>query len=146
MKTTTNFTPNTSLTEMIEAGNYVWFPRVITGQIKTNEPTEVSMPHLFEFETDMDSKTAVIELEKLGLRPATLPELLLFGANNPDEQRMRQIVALDPEWVFCPTIRITDSYSETSRKIPILDNDDGDRIMSFSEWDNNHSCFAVVKK
>lgn len=50
------------------------------------------------FNRNIESDTALAELDKMGLRPATLPELLAFGAKYPDKQREFPIVALGSVW------------------------------------------------
>lgn len=42
---------------------------------------------LVHFNRDITSKDAIAELKQMGLRPATLPELLALGEKYPEEQR-----------------------------------------------------------
>ena len=131
-----------SLSEMITAGNYDWKNDLYT---EKNFPIkgdgEVVMPHLHHFGRDISSENAIKELDKLGLRPATLPELLLFGANNPEEQKKYSIVALDPERVF------HDDYG--SRSVPALYYDGRRRDLYLYYWRGDWRGswrFAVVRK
>ena len=130
-----------SLSEMISVGNYGWKNDLYT---EKNFPIkgdgEVVMPHLHHFGRDISSENAIKELDKLGLRPATLPELLLFGANNPEEQKKYPIVALDPERVFRYCGR---------RFVPALDCDGYERDLRLYSWGDDWGGawrFAVVRK
>ncbi len=54
------------------------------------------------FDRQMQSKDALLELDKMGLRPAALPELLAFGAAYPQQQLAFPIIALnDNAALFC---------------------------------------------
>ena len=50
------------------------------------------------FNRGISSDNALRELDKMGFRPATLPELLAFGEKYPDVQRRFPIVALGSVW------------------------------------------------
>jgi len=85
-----------SLAEMIAAGKYDFtneditarrFP--ITGKGKVN--INFILKHFGE---DLSTRYALEELDNADLRPATIEELLAFGAKYPDEQRKYPIVAL----------------------------------------------------
>lgn len=85
-----------SLEEMIAAGRYDWKNSDITADRfpvkgKGKKKAEVELVH---FNRDISSEDAIAEMDKLGLRPATIEELLAFGAANPDIQRKFPIVAL----------------------------------------------------
>lgn len=85
-----------SLKEMISAGNYGWVNDDITAShfpIKGSGTTETGF-ELVHFDRDVSSEDAVAELDKRGLRPADLAELLAFGAVFPEEQRKYPIVEL----------------------------------------------------
>lgn len=90
-----------SLKEMISAGKYEWahsdiieehFP--IFGQDKYKVDLE-----LIHFNKVINSDEVLAELKKRGYRPATLPELLAFGAKYPDEPGWYPIVALGSVWL-----------------------------------------------
>ncbi len=85
-----------TLEQMIAAGNYDWkndditakrFPLSGTGKVAFE-------PKLFHFDRDISSENAIKEMEKDGLRPAKIEELLAYGALLPEEQRKYPIVAL----------------------------------------------------
>ncbi len=92
---------NQSLAEMIVRGKYDWvnfdisekhFPVARRG----TDELELQLVHL---NRAVSSDEVLRELEKLGLRPATLPELLAFGAAYKEEQRKYPIVALGSVWL-----------------------------------------------
>lgn len=90
-----------SLSEMIAAGKYDWVNDDITAKhfpVMGNGQAEI-VPQLVHFNRSISSDTAIAELNSRGLRPATLPELLAFGAKYPELQRQFPIVALGSVWV-----------------------------------------------
>jgi len=95
---TVNYGQN--LGQMIEAGRYDYVSYDIT---VTNFPVqekgtaEVSIK-LVHFDRSMRTEEAIVELNEMGLRPATLPELLAFGAKYPQVQCQFPVVALDSIW------------------------------------------------
>lgn len=54
--------------------------------------------HLVHFNRNISSDDVILELDKLGLRPAETHEELAFGAAHPDIQRQFPIVALGSVW------------------------------------------------
>lgn len=85
-----------TLEQMITAGGYDWvnssitsesFPITETGKAELNA-------QLVCFERAMSSDQALAELDKMGLRPATIAELLVFGAKYPQKQLEFSIVGL----------------------------------------------------
>ena len=89
-----------SLADMISAGKYDWvngdiiaenFPISGSGQAELNA-------ELVHFNRIMESGDVLKELDKLGLRPANIAELLAFGAKYPDKQREFPIIALGSVW------------------------------------------------
>jgi hypothetical protein len=85
-----------SLVDMIKAGAYdsvneniteANFPK--TGEVEI--PVGAELIHLDKY---VSSDDAVIKMDRLGFRPATIHELLSFGAKNPDVQREFPVVAL----------------------------------------------------
>ncbi len=95
-----------SLAEMIAAGKYDGYinPDITEKhfpipKIPAGLPTKVELNlKLVHFNKVMTSDQVLAELKKQGLRPATLPELLAFGAAYPDKQREFPIVALGSVW------------------------------------------------
>ncbi len=90
-----------SLEEMIAAGRYDWKNDDITAKhfpMKGEGIADVDI-QLVHFGHMMDSSDKVIrELDKMGLRPASIEELLAFGAKYPDVQRQFPIVVLGSLW------------------------------------------------
>jgi len=85
-----------SLTEMIAQGRYDWTNRDITEEcfpVKGIGKVERGV-ELIHLGYDISSDDALKELTKRGLRPATIEELLAFGAKYPDLQRKFPIVGL----------------------------------------------------
>ncbi|MDP2856155.1 MAG: hypothetical protein Q8N90_03525 [bacterium] len=91
-----------SLAQMITVGNYDWgvnssiseknFPVKGKGQVELN----VELVH---YGKSMNSDNIVQNMASRGLRPATLSELLAFGAAYPDKQRESPIVAFGSVWL-----------------------------------------------
>ncbi len=93
---------NQSMEEAIRAGNYDWYNDDITSK---HFPTERSGRHkveveLVHFGRDMSTNNVLAELDKCGLRPAELHELLAFGAKYPEIQRESPIIALGSVWQY----------------------------------------------
>lgn len=89
-----------SLEEMIEAGKYDWVNSDIIVEnfpIKGSGLVELEI-ELVHFGRYINSEAALKELDQMDLRPATLPELLAFGAAYPEIQREFPIVALGSVW------------------------------------------------
>jgi hypothetical protein len=94
---------------------------------------------LVKFKYAMSSEDVLRELDKHGLRPAELPELLAFGERYPDVQREFPVVALGSVW----------QYSGGRCYVPYLSRHTGRRGLYLSwlggEWFS--LCrFAVVRK
>ncbi len=102
-----------SLADMIKAGNYNWvnsditeknfpLPKIPAGlspSTSSGQATKVELNlELIRFNRSISSNDAIAELKKMGLRPATLPELLSFGSTYPEKQREFPIVALGSVW------------------------------------------------
>lgn len=99
---------NRSLAEMIEIGNYEWkHVEIIEKNFPVNEKgkNKVSLV-LIHFNKSIDSDDVFYELDEMDLRPATLPELLYFGAKYPEKQREFPIAALGSHW----NISVENSY------------------------------------
>lgn len=86
-----------SLEEMVKRGRYDWVNEHIT---QTNFPRpkrrkqKGAVIELIKFDKAMESDDVIAELDKMGLRPATIEELLAFGEMYPDVQREFPVVAL----------------------------------------------------
>lgn len=85
-----------SLAEMIRVGSYDW----VNVNIKeANFPmpegfTLGTEPKLYHFNRSISSENAIEEMKKDGFRPATIWDLLDYGAKNPELQRLFPMVAL----------------------------------------------------
>jgi len=89
-----------SLAAMIRAGQYDWVNSDITSDhfpIKDEEGTKDAL-ELVHFERYIESDDVLRELDRRGLRSATIEELLAFGAKYPELQRQFPIVALGSVW------------------------------------------------
>lgn len=85
-----------SLIKMIEMGAYDWVGSDINEAnfSKTGEGEVTVNAELIHFNRFISSDDAVIEMDKIGFRPATTYELLAFGVKNPDVQREFPVVSL----------------------------------------------------
>ncbi|MBW3537948.1 hypothetical protein KY386_00470 [Candidatus Parcubacteria bacterium] len=90
-----------SIAEMVAAGGYdhanddityEHFPVSESGTVKAC----AIFVHLNRVVTD--AEVVLAEIDRLGLRPGTMPELLALGAHYPDLQRQFPIVALGSVW------------------------------------------------
>jgi len=96
-----------SVEEAVRAGKYDWSNSDITtkhfpSKRKGTAEVEVILVH---FNRAIESDEAVRELDRMGLRPAELPEGLAFGAKYPDTQREFPIVILGSVWQNPPGLR-----------------------------------------
>jgi hypothetical protein len=89
-----------TIKEQVKAGKYDWSnPNITSKNFPFSQKGKASiLIQLIHFDQDMTSAEVLEELSKQGLRPATLPELLVFGAKFPDKQRDFPIVALGSVW------------------------------------------------
>lgn len=129
-----------SLAAMIKAGKYDWVNPDITEQHFPVKPgsKDVSI-ELVHFDRVMTSDEVLTELDRKGLRPATLPEVLAFGAKYPEKQREFPIVALGSVWRGWNGFRF----------VPYLWSDAGERGLSLDWLDRRWSGryrFAAVRK
>jgi len=85
-----------SVEEALAAGSYDWVDDNITSRNfpPTRRGIETADAQLVHFGRVMNSAKVLDELDKQGLRPATVEELLALGAAYPDFQRQFLIVAL----------------------------------------------------
>ena len=89
-----------TLGQMIEAGHYNYADKSITPKnfpLTGEGQVELDLC-LVHFNRDITSEAAMKELEKMGMRPATLPELLALGEKYPEEQRQYPMIALGSVW------------------------------------------------
>ena len=115
------------IAEMVVAGHYDYVnPNISpdTFPLQSSKPRHTIM-YLLRINKVMKSDEILAELDRQGLRPATLPELLSFGATYPDKQRAMDIVALTGTW------RDQDGY----RKAPCLYAEKGHRFLGLLRWD-----------
>ncbi len=129
------------LAEAIAAGKYDWVNPDITPDrfpIFGEATVEVEM-RFVHFNCAMESDNVLKELDQAGLRPATLAELLAFGAKYPDKQREFPIIALGSVW--------QDRYGD--RNVPGLWNDASVRRLRLnwfdSGWDEDCRFLACRK-
>ncbi len=132
-----------TLEQMIATGKYDWKNPDITAKhfpvSSSKSGTEEMAIELIKFDRDMQSDDVVCELDKMGLRPADLPELLAFGAKYPEKQHEFPIIALGSVW----------QGWDGNRLVPYLDSDSGGRNLGTdffgSRWDSLYR-FAAVRK
>ena len=89
-----------SLADMIEAGHYDWTNSDITAEhfpIKGRGKAEVKL-ELVHFDRAVSTDEALEELDKQGLRPAKIEELLAFGAAYPEIQHEFPVICLGSVW------------------------------------------------
>jgi hypothetical protein len=124
-----------SLSDMIKAGKYDWvngnitdanFPRTKGKGLAVGQSAETIDAELIHFNRDISSDSAVAEMDKMGYRPATIEELLAFGASNPDIQKQFPIVALGSSCVV-----------HGSRRVVYLHGDGSERALDLSWWDDD---------
>ena len=85
-----------TLVAMIAAGHYDWVNSNITQDhfLITGSGTVELELELIQFKNPMSTDNVLKELDRQGYRPATLPELLAFGAKYPEKQREFPIIAI----------------------------------------------------
>jgi len=152
---------NRSLAQMIEAGRYDWVNPDITRENfpLTPPPAETSGPDAGPYRTSgkngdaeteallvhygkyMTTRAIEADLDRRGLRPATLAELLVLGEKHPDLQLRFSIVALGSFWV----------YRDGNRDVPCLFGYSGERELSLRwgdpvfGWHGRYRFLAVRK-
>jgi hypothetical protein len=130
-----------SLAEMISAGRYNWtnsdinaesFP--VSGEGK--KEVELELVHL---NRDAGTEEVLEELDRQGLRPAKIEELLALGAKHPELQKQFPIIAFGSVW------RRPSGY----RLVPFLDWGGLERLLRLYFYDRRWGgvCrFAAVRK
>lgn len=132
---------NLTLDEMFKLGHYDWINDDITTKhfpIKDKGKIKVAL-ELVHFDEASTTEAALAELDQRGLRPATMAELLAFGAKYPELQKQFPIVSLGSSWVV----------SGGSRGFPYLDGSDGRRLLRlhYGEDDWFDDCrFLALRK
>lgn len=109
--------------EMITAGKYDWKNDDITERhfpVKGEGMREV-MTELIHFNRYMESEDVLRELDKRGLRPATIEELFAFGAKYPELQRQFPVVALGSIWQHLDYRDVPCLWGSTSERSLDLD-------------------------
>jgi len=130
-----------TLQQMIANGKYDYANSDITSgnfPMTGNGKQEVVVK-LVHFGRDMASDAVLKEFEARGLRAATLPELLAFGATYPEKQRKFPIVALGSVW----------RDRDGDRRVPCLGRSGSERELDLSWADygwSDYCRFAAVRK
>jgi len=85
---------------MIKAGHYNHVnPDITAENFPVSEEDRVKLNSvLVHFNQTITSEEAIEKFQKMRLRPATLPELLVFGVKYFEEQYNFQIIALGSVW------------------------------------------------
>lgn len=137
------------VSEALKAGNYDWVSSDIT-DINFHTPslcsccgnapdTETVKFYLIHFNKVMTTEQVKSELDKQGLRPANIQELLAFGIQNPDVQRKFPIIALGSECVVRRGLR----------RVPSLDGSSSVRKASLhwvgDGWYSRYRVLAISK-
>lgn len=120
--------------EMVAAGQYDWkngditsknFPQSNTGVVAVSTV-------LIHLNKSVSSEVVLAHLEANGLRPATLAELLAFGATYPEIQRQFPVIALGSSWV----------HSDGNRCVPCLNRANRDRVLYLDWFDGGWGDFC----
>ena len=127
--------------EAIKAGKYDWENDDINDKnfLSKRSGSALIDIRLVHFNKDMSFEDVLKELNKMGLRPAKLPELLALGAECPAEQRKYPVVALGSVW--------QDSLGD--RSVPCLDRPGSERGLGLccfeGDWGASFRFAAVCK-
>lgn len=129
-----------TLEQMIVLGQYDWKNDDITVArfpVKGERKKEI-VAELVKYESNMSSEAVLADIDKKGFRPATIEELLAFGAAFPELQRKFPIVALG-------------SVAEVrdKRGVTYLGRSDSNRYLGLGWFDDSWSAcyrFLVVRK
>lgn len=92
-----------TVVQMIAAGRYGWANDDVTWDNFPHDRTLNKIKitaELIHFGRNMSTDAVLAELDRRGLRPATMAELLAFGASFPEEQRKLPIVELGSIWTL----------------------------------------------
>src|SRR3989344_3384599 len=91
-----------TIEEMVATGHYDWSNSDISSgnfPVSGNGTANANL-ELVHLNKDASSEGGVAYLESLGMRPATIAELLVFGATYPEVQREFPVIALGSSWGF----------------------------------------------
>jgi len=173
---------NQTIEEMAEAGSYTYVNPDINSENFSVTKTgwvRVSM-HIVCFDQENESgeriarrsEEVIRKLKEAGLRPATLPELIAFGAKYPNAVQRRSVVALGSRrfysdsyysevafirWVFSSDVLIRQIHQE-AQKLGLSLEKEAAYLVSrgFIEWRLDltqyglnwlgYSCFAAVSR
>jgi len=122
-----------SLKDMIAAGRYDWVNSDITEK-RFPMPKDFVLgaePKVFHFDRDISSEKAIALMDADGYRPATIFDLLDYGAKNPEEQRKYPILALGSVALI---------YGD--RCVAFLHRDDSERHLDLFWFDFGWSAFC----
>lgn len=130
-----------TIDEMVSAGHYDWKNDDINSKnfsVSGEGVVNVNL-ELIHLNKMISSEDVLAYLEKNGMRPATIAELLAFGATHPEVQREFSIICLGSSWVD----------SDGDRLVPCLYGGGSGRGLSLrwfvGGW-NVHCRFLAVRK
>ncbi|PIT88744.1 MAG: hypothetical protein COU29_00650 [Candidatus Magasanikbacteria bacterium CG10_big_fil_rev_8_21_14_0_10_36_32] len=130
-----------SLDEMIQAGRYSFVSDYFTAENFPVEQPQVEVEvtlHVITMNRVVTTNAILAEIDKRGLRPATLSELLAFGVKYPSAQRHFSVVAFGSIWSI-----------SGFRVVTFLSGDDDIRALNMDyfggDWDEATRFLAVVK-
>ena len=85
-----------TLDQLIAVGKYDWVSPDLTKYFTIAPGADyiVTLLTLLNFNQEMTSEQVLVEMDRLGLRPATLQELLSLGAQRPELQKEFPVIAL----------------------------------------------------
>ncbi len=132
---------NMSLAEMIKVGKYDYVNGEIASKnfpIMGSGKVDISF-ELVHLNKSASSEEVLLHMEKNNLRPATLAELLAFGAKYPEIQREFPVACLGSSWVGRGGLR----------NVPCLGRYDSERSLYLywfgDDWDDCWRFLAVRK-
>ena len=104
---------NQTIESLVKSGKYNWSHIDISSELFSTKRKGISniTIELIKFSSRKSTKQVLRELNKNGLRPADVKEILTFGATYPKEQIKYPIVARGSMWVgscgghFVPCLR-----------------------------------------
>ncbi len=90
----------------LEAGHYDWthvaYEDITVPDAECKEKKKVTLSFIQINEEVIALHEAIEEMKNRGCRPATWPELFALGADHPEMQRDKHIVALGSIWTYTP--------------------------------------------
>lgn len=130
-----------SVEDAVKLGRYDWANDNITSRnFQTKRTGTIDLVvELTHFDKVISTDKALRELDKMGMRPAEIHELLAFSEKHPDIQRELLIIALGSVW----------QGSDGHRYVPYLNGNGSKRDLSLhwveSDW-GEFCRFAAVRK